>query len=354
MRRPLLILILLVLATHVAAQAPADRLRNAIESARSTAAAEEKSNPSWKDFGPDATSLLDSADKQLTAGRLHYVLDQLTRAQVLLSAGHSQGRAAAEGMAGFQAAWKKAEWEIDAPRKTVRDSSSPAPALVRAIVESARLKSRTLIHTSKAYAEVTGPAAGFYYLGEGEGNAGIARTASSYALAVTGAAWNARSIAPELVALQSRVNDSFKPPIAQEKHSTFIRVSAALKFAEELDAAGLYSAATLQYLDALQMFTSLISTGQPQPEAQKLRAALAEASDRLRHSGQDASLALLFVEKGEAFLSDPAPDEPHVRGAAAVVSAVLPTYDALLQRPVAASQKQARVIDVTLVRWPYT
>src|SRR4051812_33433515 len=211
-------LLVLVLAAHVLlAQSPQTPIATAIVAAREAAATEEKSNPSWKDLGPDLKARLTSAQEQLDAGRLYLAVDELSRAQVQLGAGNFAGRAPAEGMAGFTAAWQKAATEMKGRPQTVAATAN-VPALVRPIEESGLARWQTLFQASRAYADVTNAEAGFFYLGEGEANRALARTVAGYGFPAAGTPFVARSIAPELASLQARVNDAFRPPLAQEKH----------------------------------------------------------------------------------------------------------------------------------------
>ena len=347
---------MLLFAVHTAvAQSSQQRIETAIAELREASAAEEKINPKWKDFGPDLTARMGDAERDLRAGRLYSALEFLGRSRIFLEANRSAARAAQEGMTGFTPVWQKAHAGNPANVKYVATASSTDPAIVRALSQSARLRGPVLIAAAGSYAEVTDAEAGFYYVGEGEANVAWSRAVGTFNMRTSGRPWQARSLSPELVALQAKVNDAFKPPLAQDKHALFIRLNSTLKFAEELNAAGLYFGALQQYLDATQSFTSLRTAGDKPPEPQGLRDALSEAAARLGKSSQDPSIALFFVQRAQSLLEADQPSEAYIRAAASIVNGVLPAYDAVLKSaPTVTDSAVPRVVDVTLVRWPYT
>ena len=342
-------------AVAVSAQTPQQRIESAIADLRAAAAAEEKSNPRWKEFGADLTARIADAERDVRAGRLYSAIEFLGRSRIFLDANRSASRAATEGMEGFQSVWARAHAANPDPVKFVATGNSTDPAIVRALSQSAQLRGPVLISAAKSYAEVTSAESGFYYLGEGGANVAWSREVRGFPLPASGTPWQARSLHSELAALQAKVNELFRPPLSQDKHPVFIRLNSTLKFAEELNNAGLYFGALQQYLDATQTFTSLQASAEKLPDIDTLRSAAAETGERLAKARQDPSIALFFVQRAQSLLSVEPPAEANVRTAAAILNGVLPAYEATLKAapPIAATPAQ-HVVDITLVRWPYT
>lgn len=353
--RACVVFALLLANASASAQTPQQRIESAIADLRAAAAAEEKSNPQWKDFGADLTARIGDAERDLRAGRLYSAVEFVGRSRIFLEANRSGARAAKEGMEGFQSEWNKAHSANPTNVKFVVTPDSTDAAIVRAFSQSAQLRGPVLITAAKSYAEVTSAESGFYYLGEGGANVAWSRAVRVFDLPVTGAPWQARSLQTELAVLQGKVNALFKPPLSQDKHPVFIRLNSTLKFAEELNDAGLYYGALQQYLDATQTFTSLQASGESLPDVAALRATANEAAERLSKSRQDASIALFFVQRAQSLLASDQPAEAYVRSAAAILNGVVPAYDATLApAPTLAAAPTQRVVDITLVRWPFT
>src|SRR5262249_37415890 len=145
--------------------------------------------------------------------------------------------------------------QADALRRKAWDDTTAA---TRAIGESAQGKIETLVEASRAYAAVTSPGEGVFYLGQAQAAAELAALAHELR-SVRGSPRPPplRSVLPELDTLQAKVNRAFRPPRSIERHPDFIRLNAALKLARELDAATLYGGALYQYLDAVQQLAAL-------------------------------------------------------------------------------------------------
>ena len=341
-------------AQFAAAQASEARIEAAITAARAAATDEQNSNPSWKEFGPDLLSALERARAARESGRLYLALEELGRARTILTANHFAARAAKEGMGGFEKAWEAERAQRERVKVVSHRDTPTSPAVVLALVESAQSRSPTLLSAAKAYAGVTNAEAGFYYLGQSVADAEFAAAAPTFGLRATSKRLRVRSIANSLAALQARVNDAFRPPRSIDKHPAFIRLNAALKTATELNDAGYYYGALYHYLDATQLFSTLMASDTAAPAAEPLRAELTSAAGRLAGMQEDASVALLFVQRAQALLAPEKPEEAAVRRAAAIARDVLPAYENALKNPAAAPGSVARVVDVTLVRWPYT
>ncbi|MFI4946567.1 MAG: hypothetical protein ACHP85_25030, partial [Burkholderiales bacterium] len=142
---------------------------------------------------------------------------------------------------------------------------------------------------------------------------------------------------------------AYRPPASIDRHSDFIRASAALKEAHELDALGLRYGALLRYLQAALRFAPL--RGVPAGPGTALEARLREYDARLASRERDDTIGRLFLETAQS-LATGKDQDPAL--AQAIADFVLPKYFAALEpRKPAAKAPEPRVT-VTLVRWPYT
>jgi hypothetical protein len=162
---------------------------------------------------------------------------------------------------------------------------------------------------------------------------------------------------PELQALQDKTNDAFQPPKSIDLHSRFIALNSALKLAQELDARQFYAGALYQYLEATRQYGMLDAKPLDANAQAELKPALVSARKKLEASSADDSIALLFVERAESYVSHAdgsAPSADEWRGAKLILDQVLPAYFAA-QKPAAPLQTPSgKTVAITLVRWPYT
>jgi len=238
------------------------------------------------------------------------------------------------------------------PRAVAADRK-PRPAVVEAMVEAALARGPVTFRASRAYAQDSGVGAGLYYLGE-------SRATGDFAAFARGLTWPEetvrrqapafRSIGGEIEALDSDIEAAYQH-MERANHPTYISVSAMMKQARALDAAGSRRGALLDYLIARYLFAQLRPESPADPDATAAALAAARASlDRSR----DHSVAELFLDLGDENVR--APDANVRKSAAAVASDVLPAYFRAIGPPqtteAAASVKPA--VTITLVRWPFT
>jgi hypothetical protein len=91
---------------------------------------------------------------------------------------------------------------------------------------------------------------------------------------------------------------AYRPPASIERHTDFIRASASLKEAHELDALGLRHGALLRYLQAAQRFAPSAAVPAGPPDA--LEARLREYDARLASRERDDSIGRLFLETAQS------------------------------------------------------
>jgi hypothetical protein len=347
-----------LLALPAATQDGVSRLKNETEHLQQALANKPVSDPDWKDARPDMAAALARASDAQRAGQLYLGLEELREARISFQAldlVKQKPEVVKQGLAGFDSEWGKAKLELAAlDQKAKGRVWTNAPAAIRAFSEAAQGKTMTLLEASRAYASVTSPDAGLYYLGEARASADFASFCSALDLPRHGAEFPAHSISPQLQVLQERTNSAFRPPRSGQQHREFIRLNATLKLAGELDAAKLYAGAFYEYLDAAQQFGMLNAVVPDVARKSALRGTLATLRTRLSPSMEDESIAQLFLERAEARLRhEPAPkDWENVR---IIVEQVLPAYFAAAQKTgQSPKQPTGNTVTVTLVRWPYT
>lgn len=285
-------------------------------------------------------------------GRLYLALEDLSRAReasLAVIAGTRRGRAE-----DFDARWKADSAALARFTEGAKAWDwTTRSAAIRALGEDALGKVLPLVAASRPYAAAAGEEAGLYYLAE-------ARSGAEFAQFCRGLEEGSRkapslpieSIAGDLRRIQDRTNAAFQPPRSIERHSEFIRLNAMLKTAGELDAAGFHAGALYEYLQAVQQLAGI--EGRPQPSnGADPRPELVRRHAELANSVRDDSLALLFVERGEAALDRSS--DPAARALAAVtLEDVLPAYEAAHTGAAPAGKTLPALVTVTLVRWPYT
>jgi len=287
--------------------------------------------------------------EDVRAGRLHLALHELSQAREL-SIGIGQRR---DGRTDFDTLWREGNAELSRFAEGAKGWNwSARLAWIRALGEDAESQVLPLLQASRPYAAAAGPDSGGYYLSQARNAADFARFCLSLDAPRPVVPLRPASIAGELRRLQDRADAAFQPPRSIDRHSQFIQLNAMLKSAAEMDAAGLYAGALYEYLDAVQELASI--EGRPAPkEGGDPAAELARRREALARSERDDSLALFFVERGEAALARSTDPGARAYGAA-VLSDVLPAYEKALAASAPAEKPPADVVTVTLVRWPYT
>lgn len=302
-----------------------------------------------------AQASITRAGEALKAKRYFAGIEELGRAWVLLESLHcvnENKESSTKGLAKFEAEWEKSATTLEASN-TEPPPSANLPAAVVAFAETGRDKTTALLQAARPYASATDASTGFYYLGSARGTEAFARFCSSLELPRKGRALRFRSVLPELLGLQKRVLNVYKPPRSIDRHADFIRLNSTLKLAFELDANTRYAAALFQYLDAVQQF-SVIEMAAPGPtEKSRLSREIADRRMVLAHSQRDDSIAQLFIERTQSIIaSDPTPET--WKNVKSVAAHVLPAYFAFLKKSARQEQNPKPVVTVTLVRWPYT
>ncbi len=301
----------------------------------------------WKPVKAASEAALGQAREALDGGRRLFALQRLAAARENLSATeYVESRPAADRTAaGFEAEWTKAGLALRDDLATSAPASFDTirPAAVRAVAEAAWRQVRVYYEASLEYGRNTMPDSGLYYVGVAHAQHDLVALCRRLASPARGPAPALRPLHAELDALESDVLAAYRPPSSIDHHPDFIRVSATIKEARELDAAGLRYGALMRYLQAALRFAPLrapAATTQT-ADAGALRAFQARYGE---NAAADHSIARLFLEQA---VTDPAT-------AAAIANEVMPRYAAAVAPPKPEAPAAAPRITVTLVRWPYT
>lgn len=360
--RPLLLSLALVLLLPISShsQTARDEIWKEIAQLRKEAAALPSSEEA-KGFKQDVPVALLSAERALSAGRIYLALYRFQQARSLLRGGQAMlGNPSIlkGGLPAFEDEWRRASISLTKDEQRYRaGASAHIPAAVRAIAEASVAQARTYYESSRAYARVTSPQNGLFYLGQGKNAAAFAVFCRTLQFPASPSPPPFRSIAPELQHLQADVLASYQPPRSIRNHRAYIKINSDIKFAEDLDAAQLYFGALLKYLDALAEF-SLLDAASPDPNrTTELHADAVRLRQRVSSEATDSSIAELFLERAESSLdeaSDKNQDGHALRDAQVIFTKVVPAYFAALETPATLAALSGREITITLVRWPYT
>ncbi len=216
----------------------------------------------WDDVRSGSEPMLLRAETALRDGRRLVALQRLAAAREGLAAARyldSLSGPERRDPARFEAEWRRVgatlRGELATPGKDAL--AGVGPAAVRAIGEAALPQLRVYYEASLDYGRNTEPEAGLYYIGAALAQRELAALVRSLPAPAPEPPPALRSLDPELGALEAEMLAAYRPPLSIDRHVDFIRASAALKEARELDALGLRYGALLRYLQSLQRFAPL-------------------------------------------------------------------------------------------------
>jgi len=317
------------------------------------------------DLAPVVASVsqdLAEASAALESGELFLSLEKLLQAENLLSAArfpNEKAGAVKSSYPAFEAEWKTVSQTVASVNQRSRAKDwSRSPAAVRALAETALARSVPLLDGGRGFALSTKPADGLFYLGQAQGEAAFALFASSLSMQRNGAPFPLRSFLPELQALQRKTNQAFKPPRSVELHQRFIALNSALKLAQELDAQKSYAGSLYQYLEAVRHFGMLEAAPVRARNQPSLKEAAGAAQKEFAGAKNDDSILQIFLERAvsqiaHAEASAPSADDEW-RSAQVTLDSVVPAYLAAQKPAAALAKSDAKTVQLTLVRWPYT
>lgn len=322
---------------------------------RAAAQLDSETKSIYEAYGP----LVGDAARALAQGQRWLALSRLERVWATLEATEY---AAALPDADLSAGTRllESEWQRFGSELGVRQRPGPRPAFellpaaARAFAEVALAEMPVYYQSSLDYGRNTAPEYGLFYLGSALANRQfVTLVAGLEKRPATTLALRPREITPEIAATRAELLRAYVPPQSIDQHSTFIRISALLKEADELTEQGSLYGALLRYLDGKARLARWLHPGRAiSADEAALRAATFAA--RLRESPRDSTLQQLFLETAlfSASLPDPAAGGGEL--AAAIFEEVLPAFPALLGPAPPAPPERLAEATVTLVRWPYT
>jgi hypothetical protein len=340
---------LFLAASGAGAAATVDPVDEAIRHWSALLRESTSTDETWTQARESSGPALARAEDALRAGRRFLALLRLAEASEYLSAAvyvTDRPTEQRKGMAAFETEWSRVgnvlRDEVGAPSPDA--FSEVRLAAIRALGEAVLPQVRVYYEASLEYGRNTMPDAGLFYLGSALAQRDFARFCRTLPLpASPGKAPPVRAIGAEIEALERELLSAYRPPASIDDHTTFIRASATLKEARELNAAGLRYGALLRYLQAsVRMAPLRIAAIAPKPE--DLGSRTRALAQRLSTGDVDHSLGRLFLEMAA---SEPALSDT-------IVADVLPRYFSALEPPRPQAPRPAPIVTVTLVRWPYT
>lgn len=232
----------------------------------------------WTQVKQAVEPALSRASKALQDGQRSLALLRLAGARVNLAASqYVQSRPAAERaeIAAFESEWARMGKVLAADRKPVSPGALEGlrPAAVRAIAEAAAPQVKTFYDASLEYARATSPQYGLFYIGNAAAQRDFVAFCRTLSEPRTAGGPPLRSLESDLDALETELLAAYRPPASIDRHSEFIRASATLKEARELDQAGLRYGALLRYLQAAQALGPLRGASSPPADDTFLRQA---------------------------------------------------------------------------------
>jgi hypothetical protein len=306
------------------------------------------------------TSLQDAGDT-LAAGLPYAALEKLSQATDLLQGVRAvidKADVVKAGLPAFEGEWNKANLELASSDARAREKNwNKSSAALRAISETAQARVMPLLEGGRGFAVATKPQDGLFYIGEAQGESTFAAFVASLSEQRKAPPVPLRSYLPELHRLQEKTNTAFQPPRSIEQHSRFIALNSTLKLAGELDAAKSYAGALYQYLEATRHYGMLEASVPDTKTKDELKRAIATKLVEVRNSKQDDSVAQIFLERAQTYLSHPdgsVTSDDEWRSAQVVMDQVLPAYYEALKPAAPLQQISGKTVTLTLVRWPYT
>ncbi|HLJ45125.1 MAG TPA: hypothetical protein VKU01_03915 [Bryobacteraceae bacterium] len=323
--------------------------------------ANKSANSAMPEVVKDAHGALKAAGESLQSNSVYLALERLLQAYDLFEGvGEVTAKAhtVEKNMAAFDAEWDKTSQELTSLSSQVKAKNwNGSPAAIRAMAETALGRSVPLLDGGRGFALATGPADGLFYVGQARGEAKFANFCASLQVAGNKPGWSARSMLPDLMALQAKTDAAFKPPASIEQHPRFIALNSTIKLARELDSTRFYYGALYQYLEAVRHYAMLDPAPVAANRQKELKAAIDAERAKLAGSGRDDSIPQIFLERAAWQVAHPdgsAPSADEWRSAQAIVTEVLPAYAAAMKTAPALLETKGKTVDVTLVRWPYT
>lgn len=314
--------------------AAAAQVRSEIERTRQSVKDKPLTGAEFAAANATTGELLKGASEALDAGQLYVGLEKLAQVSDFL-----------------EDAWMRVDRGATVKRAI---DWSATQAAIRAVSETAWVRTIPLLDGGRGFAVATGPMDGLFYLGQAKGNAEFARFCASLRLPRKGRAVAVRSVLPDLEELQTKTNVAFQPR-SIDLHPRFIALNSTLKLARELDAAQFYTGALFQHVEAVRHYRMLDADAPVDAGSRAaVKRSIAKWQKKLEEAKEDDSIARIFVQRAASYAGGANPAKDEWRSAQVIVDHVLPAYFAALQPAAHTPPQSGKTIEMTLVRWPYT
>lgn len=269
----------------------------------------------------------------LQSGQLYLGLYRLQPVWVeIMAQAYAASKAEIEqqGNDAFEKEWQRLGLELTEKEKRLAAASSGnSPAATDALVESALTQVRPYYQSGKLYGLNTTIRNGLFYMGLAPAHIDFAIFCRELRLQPQAKPLKFRSLNPELTKLEAEILESYRLMDSSDNQPQFIRLNSSLKMAMELDREGRFAGALLKYLETV-LFLSLLKA--PPPDAKDLPRLVEQSrvmEGRLKKSGIDHSIGLIFIESAQGSLEEAArgrPDLERLKRATVIIDRLLPRY----------------------------
>ena len=306
----------------------------------------KSSSEDWKSIKEGSLPLIEKASKAVAEGKRNAAVHYLAAVRGNLAGSRyvqDHNVTAETKLTTLEEDWKTAARALEAPAKPDLEG---LPASMRAVAEASYSEIKVYYDSSLEYARATMPEYGYFYLGLAQGQLQFVDVLSTVKQDSSVDAPSFPGLAQQMDQLEDELLAAYKPPASIDQHPIFIRTSALIKQARELESAGLKFGALYRLLQARQ-FLCKVTDPSLTVTPEQINANAQQAEEQLKKSQSDQSIARIFLERAMV-----EPDDAQT--AAAIFQKVLPLYHAALQPSKTAKKAVPPVATVTFVRWPYT
>lgn len=235
-----------------------------------------------------------------------------------------------QGVAAFEKEWQRAGKQFAEKEKLLASGSSrQLPAAVKALVESSWNQARPFYDSSKAYGINSTINSGLYYVGSSLAGLDFAIFCQQLRFERPRPAPKLRSLEPEIKELEAATVAAFRNVGADTDQSPFYSASSRLKAAEEMNRAGRFNGALLEYLEASLYFGFINPAPQDASRLLELKQQSESSGKRLNAADVDHSIGLIYWERAQVALVRAAAGEAlemNLRRASVILEQVLPRY----------------------------
>jgi hypothetical protein len=247
--------------------------------------------------------------------------------------------------------------ESQALRSLLEELGSPLarkaerPAALQALLEDAHAAAWAYLTSSGEQGREASLRAGIYYLKIARGQAELARLLAGLECpAPEHPLGEVPGLTRYLDRIEAELLELYQPPLTQDRHATFIGLSAGLKFAREMRDKDHQLGALEQGLEIARGM-AVFHEDEGTPDREILRRELARWEMKLGGLDADVSLPTIWLAEANRALEDETSD---VADVGALFERVLDDYFACFVADGPSSAPTEPQVRVTLVRWPFT